>query len=49
MTGGRLPGLLLIVGSVLFFVGAAVGVPRVFTESHPQERLRLLTEHLGMS
>jgi hypothetical protein len=47
MTGDRTAGLLLIVGSVVFLVGAAVGVPRVFTEPDPQARLRLLTEHLG--
>jgi hypothetical protein len=37
--------MLLIVGSVVFMVGAAVGVPKVFTEPDPQTRLRLLTEH----
>ena len=25
-------GVLMIVGSTVFFVGAAIGVPRVFTE-----------------
>lgn len=48
MTGDRTPGLLLVAGSVVFLVGAAVGVPKVFTEPDPQARLRLLTEHLGM-
>lgn len=47
MTSDHTPGLLLIAGSVVFLVGAAVGVPRVFTEPDPQARLRLLTEHLG--
>jgi hypothetical protein len=37
-------GTLLIAGSVVFFVGAALGVPGVFTESDPQERLRMLTQ-----
>jgi hypothetical protein len=48
VTGEHTPGLLLIVGSVIFGAGAAVGVPRVFTEPDPQARLRLLTDHLGM-
>jgi hypothetical protein len=48
VTRDHTPGLLLIVGSVIFVAGAAVGVPRVFTEPDPQVRLRLLTEHLGM-
>ena len=48
MTSDHTPGLLLIVGSVVFLVGAAVGVPRVFTEPGPQARLRLLTDHRGM-
>jgi hypothetical protein len=48
MTGDRTAGLLLIAGSVVFLVGAAVGVPRVFTEPAPQARLRLLTEHPAM-
>jgi hypothetical protein len=48
VTGDHTPGLLLVVGSVIFLVGAAVGVPKVFTEPDPQARLRLLTDHLGM-
>jgi hypothetical protein len=48
VTSDRTPGLLLIAGSVVFVAGAAMGVPRVFTEPDPQARLRLLTEHLGM-
>jgi hypothetical protein len=48
VTSDHTAGLLLIVGSVVFLVGAAVGVPRVFTEPDPQARLRLLTDHLGM-
>jgi hypothetical protein len=34
--------LLLIGGSVVFLVGAAIGVPRVFMEPDPDARLRLL-------
>ncbi len=48
MTGDHTAGILLITGSVVFLAGAALGVPRVFTEPDPQARLRLLTEHLGM-
>jgi hypothetical protein len=40
-------GILLIVGSVVFLIGAAIGVPRVFTEPDPSERLRMVTERLG--
>ncbi len=39
-------GALLIIGSVVFLVGAAVGVPRVFTERDPQACLRMLEEGL---
>jgi len=35
-------GLLMTAGSGCFLVGAAVAVPRVFTERDPQLRLRLL-------
>jgi hypothetical protein len=42
----RVPGILLIAGSVLFLVGAAVGVPAVFAERDPGARLRLLRTHL---
>jgi hypothetical protein len=48
VTSDHAPGVLLIVGSVVFGVGAAIGVPQIFTEADPQARLRLLTEHLGM-
>jgi hypothetical protein len=37
-----LAGWLLVVGSVVFFAGAAYGVPRVFTVRDPAERLALL-------
>ena len=46
MTQERVAGSLLIAGSLIFVLGAAIGVPRVFTEADPQERVRLLTEHL---
>ena len=36
MTAERAGGVLLIVGSVVFFVGAAIGVPGVFTQTDPQ-------------
>ena len=39
-------GVLLVAGSVLFFLGAGVAVPRVFSEPDPQQRLRMLEEHL---
>ena len=35
----------MVSGSVLFFVGAGIAVPRVFTEPDRQEKLRMLTEH----
>lgn len=37
---------LMIVGSAVFLVGAAVGVPRVFTESDPQLKVRMIEERL---
>lgn len=37
----------LIVGSVVFLVGAAIGVPKVFMTADRDERLRLLEDHLG--
>ena len=40
-------GTLLIVGASIFMVGAAVGVPRVFTTPDPQARLRLLEQQAG--
>ncbi|HWO81424.1 hypothetical protein [Gaiella sp.] len=36
MTAERAGGVLLIVGSAVFFVGAAIGVPGVFTQTDPQ-------------
>ena len=41
----RLP-IFLIAGSVVFLIGATIGVPRVFMTTIPEERVRLLTEHL---
>jgi hypothetical protein len=46
VTTERIGGVLLIVGSVVFVIGAAVGVPGVFTQRDPQVRLRMLTERL---
>ncbi len=46
MTTERTGGALLILGSVVFLVGAAVGVPGVFTERDPQVRLRMLASRL---
>jgi hypothetical protein len=37
-------GVLMIVGSALFFAGAAIAVPRVFTEPDRAEKARLLAE-----
>ena len=47
MTTERIGGILLIVGSLVFGIGAAVGVPGVFTRRDPQVRLHMLTERLG--
>ena len=41
----RTAGVVLIVGSTIFGIGAALGVPRVFTTSDRQARLRLLEQH----
>lgn len=45
MTTVATAGVLLIVGSVVFVVGAAIGVPRVFGESNPQIREQMLEKH----
>jgi hypothetical protein len=42
----RTGGLLLIVGSVVFLIGAAIGVPRVFMEADPGARLRMVEARL---
>ncbi len=44
MSSDRAGAILLIVGSAVFLIGAAVGVPRVFTERDPVVRLRMLRE-----
>ncbi|MBK6763825.1 MAG: hypothetical protein IPG68_11405 [Micrococcales bacterium] len=36
----------LIAGSATFIAGAAIGVPRVFTEPDREQKWRLLSEHL---
>ncbi len=46
MTTERIGAILLIVGSAVFLIGAAVGVPGVFTQRDPRVRLRMLTERL---
>jgi hypothetical protein len=48
VTSARVAGILLITGSVIFFAGAAIGVPGVFTQADPQQRLSMLTAHLTM-
>lgn len=45
---GWVAGLLLIAGSTVFLVGAAIGLPRVFMEHDPQTRLRMLEERIGI-
>ena len=42
MNASQASGLLLVVGSVVFFIGAAIGVPGVFTQRDPDVRLRML-------
>jgi hypothetical protein len=37
-------GVLMIVGSIVFGIGAGIGVPRVPSTADPEERLRLLEE-----
>jgi hypothetical protein len=37
-------GLLLILGCLTFMAGVSIGVPRVFTEPDPQQKLRMLEE-----
>lgn len=38
-------GGLLVAGSVFFFAGAAIAVPRVFSEPDREKRVRLLEAH----
>jgi hypothetical protein len=44
----RTAAVLQIIGAAVFGVGAAIGVPQVFTEGQPNQRLRMLKEHLGI-
>lgn len=46
MHADQVAGILLIVGSSVFGLGAAIGVPQVFTERDPQTRHRMLRERL---
>jgi hypothetical protein len=46
MTARETGALLLVVGSLIFLAGAALGVPRVFTERDREKRLQMLTERL---
>jgi hypothetical protein len=46
VNAGWVAGLLLIGGSTLFLVGAAIAVPRVFMERDPTTRLRMLEERI---
>lgn len=39
-------GVLVLAGSGVFFAGASLGVPRVFTESRPEQRLAMLEDRL---
>jgi hypothetical protein len=39
-------GVLMLTGSVVFLTGAAIAVPRVFTVSDREERLRMIEERL---
>jgi len=44
MGGAGTATTLVVSGSVIFLLGAAIGVPRVFTEPDPARRLRMLEE-----
>ena len=46
-TSDALAGVLVLVGSAVFFLGASLGVPRVFTESRPEQRLAMLEDRLS--
>ena len=46
MTPDRLAAVLTVGGSAVFLLGAAVGVPAVFTQRDPDARLRLLSDNL---
>ncbi len=40
-----LAGVLMLTGAATFFLGAGIGVARVFIEPDPDEKARLLAEH----
>jgi hypothetical protein len=44
----QVAGILLISGSTAFGIGAAIGVPNVFTERDPKARLRMLEDRRGI-
>jgi hypothetical protein len=46
MDGATTATLLVVSGSAILLVGAAIGVPRVFTERDPATKLRMLEERL---
>jgi hypothetical protein len=46
MTGQRLAAVLIVGGSAIFLLGAAIGVPTVFMRRDPGTRLRLLQDDL---
>jgi hypothetical protein len=46
MDGAVTATMLVVSGSAIFLVGAAIGVPRVFTERDPATKLRMLEERL---
>lgn len=48
MTPEQIAGGLLIAGSTGFGLGAAIGVPRVFTAPDAEGRLRMLELHRGL-
>lgn len=48
MPTGEVAGIMLISGSTVFGLGAAIGVPKVFTEGDPKVRLRMLEDRLGV-
>ena len=39
-------GVLMIAGSVMFFISATMAVPRIYTESDSAVRIRMLEDHL---
>jgi hypothetical protein len=47
MTPVGIAGAVLIAGSIVFLVGAQIGVPKVFLEREPEIRLRILDQNRG--